>query len=137
LFGSVPSEPYLYAYDSDQLRRTDGATPDGYWGAHSTVASTNPEVVTLDPFTGSQYLRIAISKNPSATDVTFTVEATSNLANPASWGSANLTIESDTSHELVVRDYVAAAPGVQRFMRVKVISLRLRASDAKTVRLVN
>ena len=60
-------------------------------------------------------------QNPAATDVTFTVEATSDLSNPLSWSRAGLIIESNTSTQLIVRDNVPSGPGVQRFMRVKVI----------------
>ena len=60
------------------------------------------------------------SKNPLATDVTFTVEATSNLADPASWSSAGLVIEIDNSTTLQVRDNVPEDSSTRRFMRVKV-----------------
>lgn len=89
-------------------------------GSNGTIATSNPQVVTLAPVSGSEYLRISIPKNPLATDVTFTIEATSDLANPTSWSSAGLIIETNTSTQLVVRDSVPAGPGVTRFMRVKV-----------------
>jgi regulation of enolase protein 1 (concanavalin A-like superfamily) len=89
-------------------------------GTNGAIAGSNPQVVGLAPVSGSQYLRLSIPKNPAATDVTFTVEATSDLANPLSWSSAGLIIETNTSTQLVVRDNVAAGPGVQRFMRIRV-----------------
>jgi hypothetical protein len=89
-------------------------------GTNGTIASANPQVVTFAPVSGSQYLRIAFPKNPAATDVTFIVEATSDLSNPLSWSSAGLIIETNTSTQLIVRDNVPAGPGVQRFMRVRV-----------------
>jgi len=89
-------------------------------GTNGTIAGSNPQVVSFAPVSGSQYLRISFPKNPAATDVTFTVEATSDLANPASWSSAGLIIETNTSTQLIVRDNVAAGPGVQRFMRIRV-----------------
>jgi hypothetical protein len=75
----------------------------------------------MTSLSSSNYLRLSIPKNPAATDVTFTVEATSDLSNPLSWSSAGLIIESNTSTQLIVRDNVPSGPGVQRFMRVKVI----------------
>lgn len=89
-------------------------------GTNGIIASSNPQVVALAPVSSSQYLRLSIPKNPAATDVTFTVEATSDLANPLSWTSAGLVIETNTSTQLIVRDNVPAGPGVQRFMRVRV-----------------
>jgi hypothetical protein len=65
-------------------------------------------------------MRLVTPKNPLATDVTFTVEATSNLADPASWSSAGLVIEIDNSTTLQVRDYVPEDSSTRRFMRVKV-----------------
>ena len=65
-------------------------------------------------------MRLVTPKNPLATDVTFTVEATSNLADPASWSSAGLVIEIDNSTTLQVRDNVPEDSSTRRFMRVKV-----------------
>lgn len=89
-------------------------------GTNGIIAGSNPQVVALAPISSSQYLRISLPKNPAATDVTFTVEATSNLTNPLSWSSTGLIIETNTSTQLIVRDNVPAGPGVQRFMRVRV-----------------
>jgi hypothetical protein len=90
-------------------------------GSNGAVSSTNPQVTTMASLSASNYLRLSIPKNPAATDVTFTVEATSDLSNPLSWSSTGLIIESNTSTQLIVRDNVPSGPGVQRFMRVKVI----------------
>jgi hypothetical protein len=89
-------------------------------GTNGIIAGSNPQVVALAPVSSSQYLRISIPKNPAATDVTFTVEATSDLSNPLSWNSAGLIIETNNSTQFIVRDNVAAGPGVQRFMRIRV-----------------
>lgn len=89
-------------------------------GTNGIIASSNPQIISLAPVSSSQYLRIAIPKNPDATDVTFAVEATGDLANPLSWSSAGLVIEVNNSTTLQVRDNVPAGPGVQRFMRVRV-----------------
>lgn len=89
-------------------------------GTNGIIGSGNPQVVALAPVSSSQYLRLSIPKNPAATDVSFTVEATSDLANPLSWTSAGLVIETNTSTQLIVRDNVPAGPGIQRFMRVRV-----------------
>ena len=89
-------------------------------GTNGTLSSTNPQVTTLAPVSADKYLRISIPKSLAATDVTFEVQATSDLTNPLSWSSADLVIEENTPSLLKVRDYVPAGPGVKRFMRVKV-----------------
>jgi hypothetical protein len=89
-------------------------------GTNGTVQNSNPQVISLAPVSTEQYLRISMPRNPAATDVVLTVEATSDLSNPASWSSDGLIIESSTATQLVVRDNVPAGPGVRRFMRVRV-----------------
>jgi hypothetical protein len=86
-------------------------------GTNGVIQNASPQVVTLAPVSGDQYLRLSVPKNPAATDVTFIVEASSDLKN---WSSDGLIIETNTSNQLVVRDTVAVGNGVQRFMRVRV-----------------
>lgn len=86
-------------------------------GTNGAVQNSNPQVVTLAPVSTEKYLRLSIPKNPAATDVTFIVEASSDLQN---WSSAGLIVELNTSNQLVVRDNIAVTNGVQRFMRVRV-----------------
>ena len=62
-----------------------------------------------------------IAKGEGTTDVTFTVEATSDLTNPASWSSTGLVTELDTVTQLKVRDSMPMSSGGPRFMRVKVV----------------
>jgi hypothetical protein len=87
-------------------------------GTNGVVQNASPQFVTMAPVSGNQYLRLTIPKNPAATDVSFVVEASSDLIN---WSSAGLIIETNTGNQLVVRDHVAISGGLKRFMRVKVI----------------
>ena len=57
-----------------------------------------------------------------ATDVTYSVEMSSDITNPASWSSSGTTVESNTSTSLVVRDSSAIGSPPRRFMRLKVTS---------------
>lgn len=75
------------------------------------------DTATVGP---DKFLRLTVPKNPGAPELTFTVQATSTLEAPASWSSAGLVIESDTSTQLVVRDNAPVGAGVRRFMRVRV-----------------
>ncbi len=86
-------------------------------GTNGVIQNASPQVVTMAPVSGDQYLRLSIPKNPAATDVTFIVEASSDLTN---WSSAGLLIETNTANQLVVRDTIAVTSGVPRFMRVRV-----------------
>jgi regulation of enolase protein 1 (concanavalin A-like superfamily) len=86
-------------------------------GTNGVIQNASPQVVELTPVSGDQYLRLSIPKNPAATDVTFIVEASSNLTN---WSSAGLIIETNTANQLIVRDTIAVTTGVPRFMRVRV-----------------
>ena len=86
-------------------------------GTNGTITSANPQVTSLETISNESYLCISIPKNPAATDVTFIVEACSDLS---SWSSAGLFIETNTSTQLIVRDTIPVSPGNNRFMRVRV-----------------
>ena len=66
---------------------------------------------------GLPFLRMTIPRNPDATDITYTVQATADLTDPDSWTDTGLLIEQDTPELLVVRDTVG---GPLRFMRLKI-----------------
>jgi regulation of enolase protein 1 (concanavalin A-like superfamily)/plastocyanin len=86
-------------------------------GTNGTVINASPQVLTLAPVSTDKYIRLSIPKNSAATDVTFIVEACSDLV---SWSSAGLITETNTSTQLIVRDNVPVSPNNQRFMRVRV-----------------
>ena len=67
-----------------------------------------------------KFLRLTVPKNPDATGITYTVEATSDVTDPLSWSSAGLVVEVDNATTLRVRDNVPAGPGVIRFLRARV-----------------
>jgi hypothetical protein len=90
------------------------------FGMPPNANDTSPVVYDHATVGPDEFLRLSVPKNPAATDLSFTVEATSDLGNPASWTSAGLVIEIDTSTQLVVRDNMPMNNGQPRFMRVKV-----------------
>lgn len=69
---------------------------------------------------GQTYLRLTATKNPAATDVTFTIEATGDPATSASWSGGNTTIEVDTPTTLRARDKTPVGSATGRFLRLKV-----------------
>lgn len=79
-------------------------------------------VADRETISTSNYLRLTITKNPSATDVTYVVEVSSDPSNPLSWTSAGTTIESNTSGTLVVRDNSPIGSTARHFMRLRVTS---------------
>ncbi len=87
--------------------------------------ATNPNSPNATPITtdrenisGSDYFRLTIPRNPSATDVQYAVEWTSDFA-PGSWSSSGLVIEQNTASLLIVRDSVPIAGQPKRFYRAK------------------
>ena len=68
------------------------------------------------------FFRLTVPKNPNATGITYSVQATSNLLDPDSWTSAGLIVEEDSPTVLRVRDSVPVAPGASRFLRARVTS---------------
>jgi len=91
------------------------------FGTGPLTAGTSPLVYDTATVSTQKYLRLSVPKNAAATDVTFTIEATSDLSNSASWSSAGLVTEQDTSTRLTVRDAVPMSSGGSRFMRVRVV----------------
>lgn len=67
---------------------------------------------------GQQYLRLTVVKNPRATDISYTPQATSDLSQPDSWSDVGLVIEENTPSQLRVRDHQPLGAGSPRFMRV-------------------
>ena len=89
-------------------------------GTSGTIQNTTPIVSDFVSSGSDKYLRITVPRNPNATDVTMIVEATGNLAHPASWSSTGLIILQNTSTLLQVQDNVPATDNAPRFMRVRV-----------------
>ena len=77
-------------------------------------------VMDLETISTSQYLRLTATKNPAATDVTFSIEVTGTIGIPASWTTAGTTVENNTSTMLRVRDNNAVSAAAQRSIRLKV-----------------
>lgn len=91
------------------------------FGTAPLAASASPLVFDAATVSTEKYLRISVPKNTAATDVTFIIEATSDLNNPSSWSSSGLVTEQDIATRLIVRDSQPMSSGPRRFMRVKVV----------------
>jgi hypothetical protein len=77
-------------------------------------------VVDLETIGADQYLRLTVTKNPAATDVTFAIEVTGTIGIPGSWTTSGTTVETDTSTTLRTRDNTATSSAAQRGIRLRV-----------------
>jgi len=118
-FGGDPNSPDA-APGADPEH--DGITNFFEYAFGLSAGAMDPTPWALDQATigSDQFMRLTIPKNPAATDVTYEVQATGDMSNPASWDGAGLFIEENTSTLLRVRDSVPMNGGGKRFMRAKV-----------------
>lgn len=91
------------------------------FGTAPKARSAYPLVYDTATVSTEKYLRLTVPKNTAATDVTFEVQATSDVSNNNSWSSAGLIIEQNTATTLTVRDNMPMSGGGKRFMRVRVV----------------
>jgi hypothetical protein len=66
---------------------------------------------------GNDFMRITWFINPAAEDISLIVEGTTDPTNPASWSSAGIIVEQQTTARLVVRDTLG---GPRRFFRLNI-----------------
>lgn len=85
-------------------------------GLEPFLPAINP--TTLDLATGR--LRLSVPKNTAATDLTYTVQVTSDLTDPASWSTNDTTIDVSTASLLRVYDNLPVAGASRRFIRLQV-----------------
>jgi mannan endo-1,4-beta-mannosidase len=78
----------------------------------------NPTPINSDFADEPAALRLSIPRNPLATDVTFTVEVTGNLADPAAWTTLETRVLPSPPEMLVVQD---TGTGTSRFIRLKIV----------------
>jgi hypothetical protein len=85
-------------------------------GTDPNLANPSPifHELTGEPAT----LRLTIPRNPLATDVTFTVQVTGNLADPAAWTTLETRVLPSPPELLVVED---TGSGASRFIRLKIV----------------
>ena len=74
--------------------------------------------ITMDTTTG--FLRLTVSRNPSASDLTFAIEVNGDLSKPNGWTTVGTTVEQNTPTTLRAHDNTPVSPGPRRFMRLKI-----------------
>ena len=89
-------------------------------GTNPLQANPNPLVSDLVTVGANQYLRLTVPTNPTATNLTYTVEVCGDLSVP-SWNSAETLIDPDSPPNVLrVRDTVPINSMTRRFIRLKV-----------------
>lgn len=84
------------------------------------VSNANATGFDRETIGGNTYLRLTMTKNPSATDVTYAVQVTGDPSAPASWSSAAAVVETNSATTLQVRDSVSMSGAAKRFIRLQV-----------------
>ena len=81
------------------------------------TAATTAGKLLVDTSTGA--LQLTVNRNPAATDLVYSIESTSNLADPNSWSTATIVIDTNTASTLQAHDSTPLTSG-PRFLRLKV-----------------
>jgi autotransporter-associated beta strand protein len=88
-------------------------------GKNPFASGSLPVVTDVETVNGNRYLRLTVTRNAAATDVSAVVEVSGDLS-PGGWSSANTTVEVNTATTLVVRDNIAISSAQKRFIHLKV-----------------
>jgi autotransporter-associated beta strand protein len=78
-----------------------------------------PVATDVETLNGNRYLRLTVTRNAAATDVSTVIEVRGDF-NQGGWSSANTTVEVNTATTLVVRDNIAIGTAQKRFIHLKV-----------------
>ncbi len=89
-------------------------------GTNPLVSNASASVMDRETIGANTYLRLTITKNPAATDVTYSAEVTGDLTTPSAWSSSSVVVETNTATTLRVRDSVATSSAARRFIRLRV-----------------
>jgi hypothetical protein len=91
-------------------------------GTHPAEAGASPLILGLAGEEPNQYLQLTVPKNPSATNLGYSVEVCGDLEN-ADWSATNTVIVSETATQLMVRDAESVGSAQRRFIRLKIHTL--------------
>ena len=89
-------------------------------GLDPLTPSTGGMVTDMTTIGADKFLRLTVTRNSAATDVTFSIEVTGDLATPASWSTIGTTVETNTSTLLRVRDNTPVGSAGNRQIRLRV-----------------
>ncbi len=89
-------------------------------GTNPLVSNASAVVMDQEKIGANAYLRLTITKNSAATDVTYSAESTGDLTTASSWSNSTVVVESNTTTTFQVRDSVATSAAARRFIRLRV-----------------
>jgi len=129
ILSMTPSQSWRYTYFGSTANSGAGAdtnvvSGDGLpnllkyaLGLNPLVSETTASVITEDATTG--YLRLTVTKNTAATDITFSIVGTTDLTNAASWSAANVVVDQNTASTLQAHSSTPVSSG-SSFLRLLV-----------------
>ena len=79
-----------------------------------------PQAHIVTGLNGNGYLQMTVTKNPAATDVTLSIQATTTPGDASSWSASGVTIDQNTSTLLKAHDNTPMSTAPSGFMRVQV-----------------
>ncbi len=71
----------------------------------------------VEQISANRYLRLNVTKNPGATNLTYEIVVSGDLIN---WGTTQTVVEQNTSTSLIVRDAIPLGSTPQRYIRLRV-----------------
>ena len=86
-------------------------------GLNPLVSGNTSGLITPDITTG--FLRLTVTKNPAATDVTFTIQGTNDLSTASSWSTNGVIIDQNTTTLLQAHSSTSLTSG-SYFLRLNV-----------------
>ena len=89
-------------------------------GTNPLVSNAGAVVMDRETTGGNTYLRLTVTKNQAATDVTYVPEVTGDLTAVGSWSGSDVVVETNTATTLRVRDSVSTSAAARRFIRLRV-----------------
>jgi len=129
ILAMTPSQSWRYTYFGSTANSGAGAdtaiaSGDGLpnllkyaLGLNPLVPSTTAGVITADAATG--YLRLTVTKNTAATDVTFSIVGTSDLTNSSSWSTSGVVVDQNTASILQAHSSAPVSSG-SSYLRLRV-----------------
>ncbi len=89
-------------------------------GLNPLLPDSGGLIADLETIGADKFLRLTVTKNPTAFDIQPIVEVSGDLSAPVPWTSAGTTVEIDNPTTLQVRDNTPVSAAAQRFIRLKV-----------------
>ena len=96
---------------NDTLEYALGSSPT------NSMSGLNNITHDVEQIGGNSYLRLSVTKNANATNLTYEIVVSGDLL---TWGTAQTVIEQNTSTTLIVRDAIPLGSVPQRFIRLRV-----------------